>query len=73
MSGWQFWEEGIIGLVFIMMGIGNVYAFFYSFPKKLEKEGTEGQKVRKKYWIGKVGAIVFILYGILLLVGYLNW
>ena len=68
MGEWQFWEDGIIGILCIFMGI----SFLFLFPKKHEKEENDKPKVKKKNRIFIIGGIVFILYGILLLIGYLS-
>lgn len=73
MNKWQFWDDGIIGILFVLIGIGNLVAAFYFLPDKYKREGIEPRKIKRKCWLFKIFAFVLILSGILTLKGYINF
>lgn len=73
MNEWQFWDDGIIGILFILMGIGLLYGAFYIFPNKYQREGADTKTIKKKCRLYKIFAIVLLVSGILTLIGYINF
>jgi|GEM_PF-6335540 len=72
MSEWQFWDDGIMGIICILMGMFSIYAGFCSLPNKYKREGLAADKIKKKCRLFKIFALVLILFGILTLIGYLT-
>jgi uncharacterized membrane protein YphA (DoxX/SURF4 family) len=72
MHKWQFWEDGITGIVFIVMGISFVFTPSRVLKTMFAGKGLSPQKIKGKRKLFIIGGVVFILFGILLLVGYIS-
>jgi uncharacterized membrane protein HdeD (DUF308 family) len=72
-SEWQFWDDGIIGILLILLGIVNICTGFYALPNKYARKGVDAKIIKKKCRLFKIFAFVLILSGILTLIGYIDF
>ncbi|MHC4866224.1 MAG: hypothetical protein ACYTEX_19245 [Planctomycetota bacterium] len=73
MNEWHFWDDGIIGILLVSIGVGNLFAAFYFLPSRYRKEGVEAKTIKKRCRLFKIFAFVLILSGILTLIGYIDF
>jgi len=72
MNEWQFWNEGIIGILLTFLGITNLVDAFYYFPNRLKKKTKDPKAIQKKCRLWKILGVVSLLFGILILLGYID-
>jgi len=70
MNGWQFWEDGILGIVFILGGTLVFYGAFRDIPDIQTRKGLDAKKIKRNCRTLKILGVVIIVWGILKLTAY---
>jgi hypothetical protein len=72
MHKWQFWEDGVLGIASIIGGLLFVLTSNSILKTLYAGKGLSPQKIKGKRKLFIIGGIVFIVYGILTLLRYIE-